>query len=412
MSTKRIAVIGAGPVGLEAALYGTYLGHDLQIYERGRVGENIRRWGHVSLFSPERMNRSQLAVLQLDRADLPLSDDERYLTGRQFVEQQLEPLAHCEPLAGRIHEGCTVIRVGRERIGKSDLVGGPRDRYPFRLLLEQDARERIVNADVVLDCSGTYGHHNWMGSGNLPAPGELRLKDRIAYTLEDIAGRHRDRYAGKHVLLVGSGHSAATALDALIRLPGTQVLWITKADRERPHELIPDDPLPERARLSGLANGLAAGSHPQVTYRRATVVERVEERDGGFGVTLRSTDREQTVTVDRILAHVGYSPDNSLYRELQVHECYATFGPIRLAAALLGDSSSDCLAQSARGAEVLENPEPGFFILGAKSYGKNSRFLIRIGLEQVREVYSLIEDRPELNLYASEGETDHAIERR
>ncbi len=38
------------------------------------------------------------------------------------------------------------------------------------------------------------------------------------------------------------------------------------------------------------------------------------------------------------------------------------------------------------------NPEPGFFILGAKSYGRNSQFLLRIGWQQVDDVFrSLIE---------------------
>ncbi len=49
----------------------------------------------------------------------------------------------------------------------------------------------------------------------------------------------------------------------------------------------------------------------------------------------------------------------------------------------------------------MRNPEPGFFIIGAKSYGRDSRFLIHLGLEQVREVFTLIEGRPELDLYAA-----------
>ena len=64
---------------------------------------------------------------------------------------------------------------------------------------------------------------------------------------------------------------------------------------------------------------------------------------------------------------------------------------MKLAAALLGETSADCLSQSSHGAETLTNPEPGFFILGAKSYGRDSRFLIKVGLEQIRDVFSLID---------------------
>ena len=53
----------------------------------------------------------------------------------------------------------------------------------------------------------------------------------------------------------------------------------------------------------------------------------------------------------------------------------------------------------AQGAKALRNPEPNFFILGAKSYGRNSNFLLRTGFTQVREVFTLITGKPDLDLY-------------
>jgi hypothetical protein len=91
---------------------------------------------------------------------------------------------------------------------------------------------------------------------------------------------------------------------------------------------------------------------------------------------------------------VGYSPDTALYRELQVHECYASLGPMKLAAALAGQAGADCLQQVGHGGETLRSPEPNFYILGAKSYGRNSHFLLRIGFEQVREAFGLITGKP------------------
>ena len=66
---------------------------------------------------------------------------------------------------------------------------------------------------------------------------------------------------------------------------------------------------------------------------------------------------------------------------------------MNLATALLsasGDSPTDCLSHDGSGKEVIENPESGFFILGAKSFGKNSSFLMRTGYEQVSAALSLI----------------------
>jgi hypothetical protein len=74
---------------------------------------------------------------------------------------------------------------------------------------------------------------------------------------------------------------------------------------------------------------------------------------------------------------------------------------MKLAAALSKAPSADCLNQPAAGVEALINPEPDFYVLGAKSYGRNSQFLLSTGREQIRELFSLIGDRADLNLYVT-----------
>ena len=49
---SRILVVGAGPIGIEAALRGAQLEHEVDVLEAGRIGENLRSWGHVRMFSP------------------------------------------------------------------------------------------------------------------------------------------------------------------------------------------------------------------------------------------------------------------------------------------------------------------------------------------------------------------------
>ncbi|ANM30390.1 hypothetical protein ABI59_13625 [Acidobacteria bacterium Mor1] len=396
-----MAVIGAGPVGLEAALYAARLGHDVQVYERGDVGGSVRLWGHVTLFSPWHLNRSKLGEEVLRLAGVSLAADDHFPRGQEYVEQYLEPLADSPQLRGRVHPHTRVVQIGRDGIGKSDALGGGRERHAFRLLLEGPDGERIETADVVLDCSGTYGNAPWLGNGNVPALGERAASDRIAYVLRDLTGSDRRRYEGKRVLLVGSGFSAATAIDGLLSLRDTEVVWVTREESHEPYTLIDDDPLPERARLSAFANGLAKGEDSRVTFHAGSTVDRFEPAADGLHATLRTPTGPVDVEVDEVLAHVGYVPDSSIYRELQVHECYATGGPMKLAATLLAGSSADCLAQTSAGPDVLRNPEPDFYILGAKSYGRNSHFLIRLGLDQIREVFTLIEASPELDLYAA-----------
>ena len=119
---------------------------------------------------------------------------------------------------------------------------------------------------------------------------------------------------------------------------------------------------------------------------------RLVSADDRVAVTLRRLDgSSETVAVDRILALTGQVGDHLLYRQLQVHECYATSGPMKLAAALMGaGGGGDCMQQTSQGVETLKNPEPGFFILGAKSYGRRTDFLMRVGWQQVDEVFGLL----------------------
>ena len=103
-----------------------------------------------------------------------------------------------------------------------------------------------------------------------------------------------------------------------------------------------------------------------------------------------SGSTQEVLTCDRVVGNPGFRPDTRPFEELQVHRCYATEGPIRLAAHLLGEISVDCLEQAPPGPELLKNPEPRFFILGAASYGRDSRFLLRNGLEQVEQLFGLV----------------------
>ena len=113
------------------------------------------------------------------------------------------------------------------------------------------------------------------------------------------------------------------------------------------------------------------------------------------GDALRVTleGRGEDVEVDEVLSLTGYRPDARLYEELQVHLCYATEGPMRLAAALLAadGAGGDCLAQGSSGPDALRTPEPGFFFAGSKSYGRRSNYLLRLGITQAEELASLID---------------------
>ena len=407
-TTPRIAILGAGPVGLEAALYAQNLKLPFTIYEQGRVGEHVWRWGHVKLFSPFGLNTTALgrkAILAADQ-DHEFPADDACISGREHFERYLKSLA--DVLEGDIKTETRVVSIGRVGFFKHEAPGdAARGKQPFLMLLRERNQERFEEADIILDCTGTYGQHRWLGPGGIPAIGESQAEPQIAYGLVDVLGDAKKDYINKSVLLIGSGYSAATTAVNLAKLAQehntTWITWVARAGHTQPLRRIANDPLRERDRLAVQANMLATRADANVEFRGNTSVDAIEptgqNQNQAFRVTLKTGGQKKMIEVEKIIANVGYTPDRALYRELQIHECYASFGPMKLAAALLGRKSQDCLTQTCPGPDTLRNPEPNFYVLGAKSFGRNSLFLLRLGFEQVRDVFTLITGNAKLDLY-------------
>jgi hypothetical protein len=244
----------------------------------------------------------------------------------------------------------------------------------------------------LIDASGSYGSPNWAGSGGIPARGELYLAPQMSYRCDDVAGLKRERHAGRRTLVIGGGASAVTTVAALAALaesaPGTSVAW---AMREARGGLVAEqdgDPLPRRAALHRTGRELLAGGNAAVTGITGVEVDGFEYNTGThrYRVALTGEGGTRVEEVDEVVINAGFGPDDSLHRELQVDASFTTRGPAKLAAALAG-ASGDCLEAPAPRAAALANPEPDFWILGAKSYGRRgSAFLLADGYAQVAEV--------------------------
>jgi thioredoxin reductase len=383
-------VLGAGPIGLECLLRARESGWEADAYESGRVGESVRRWGHVRMFSPWRMNVSAAGKAAAGLEDV---DPEGLPTGAEYVTRYLEPLAASPLLAGRVHLGTEVVAVSRGRLLKGDAIASDaRHRLPFRVFLRDGRGERVEEADVVVDATGTYATPNWLGPGGIPAVGERSARG-VEYRIPDIEGRDRASFAGRRTLVVGAGHSAATAIVALEALaretPRTRVVWMTRSEEKRPVPEVSADPLAERARIAGAANRVAEDGERWLERLPGSDVDALHEAGFGYRVTTGGPGGQRALDVDRVLALVGYRPDHELARELQVQTCWATEGTYPLAAALLSRAGegSDCLeAGRDLDASTLRHPEPGFFTLGMKSYGRNPDFLLEVGFKQVDDL--------------------------
>jgi thioredoxin reductase len=377
----QLVVIGAGPVGLVAALGAIERGFEVTVLEAGEVGEHLRRWGPVRAFTPLEMNLPERVRARVPSA--PPGD--ALLTGPELAERVLVPLAALPPLAGRVRTRTRVIAVGRARMSRGELPGHPlRGERRFQLLVETQAGEERLEADRVLDASGVYGQPLWLGAGGLPASGERGLGGRIVRHLGRLAAR-RAELAGRSILLVGHGHSAAHALVELEALacahPGTRVAWAVRSAGARPCVEVADDPLPERRALMASANQLAQSPPGWLTVERRAHVESLAQEGGEIRVSL-SGGRQ--LHVDEILALTGYRPDHSFLSELALELAPATEGAARLHRAV--SCVTDCLSVPSVSSADLESGEPGFALVGHKSYGRARTFLLSTGYAQLEKI--------------------------
>lgn len=377
---QRIAILGGGPIGLEAALYAKTAGLPVTVYEQGQPAEYLNRWGFARMFTPLGMNVTPLGrlTLQKERPPVDLPPDTEYLTGREFRETYLLPLAHSSVLKDSVRSQSVVLSVGRTGWRKTDPTDPRKPLPPFKLLIREGSAERFETADVILDCTGTYARPNWVGDGGIPAAGEIAARSHIPYWLEDVKGAKKAAYAGKSIILIGSGYSAASTLcdlaEVALEHQATWVIWLAHGGRTQPLPRIPGDPLKERDRLAAKANSLATRCDGNLEYHAQAQVDEVicHGPDKGFRVAARVGGKATSWEVEKVIANVGYRPDVVLTAELRVHEP----------------------------AGGIQTDEPGYYILGAKSRGRDGGFLLRDGHEQIKKAFASILADPRADLYA------------
>ena len=416
----RVAIIGAGPIGLEAALYARFLGYDVDIYEQGKICQHVRRWQDVKLFTPFGMNCSTLGLAALAAQDPnyrpPL--EEQVITGREWLEHYLLPLSQTDLVADHIHTETKVVAISRQKLLKIEAVDSDdRDEDGFRLLIQAKGRDENRDADIVIDASGVLSQPNWIGESGAPAVGELAARrkneempseQKFWHTGIPLGPQQTARFANKSILVLGSGYSAATTVCELSNLAkthaGTKVTWVTRHPSSigRPLQPIENDPLPRRGKLTDTVNQLAASDPGWLSHLEGVVVESIEfdQSQAKCRISFAGESQEE-LAFDQVVSNVGYRPDLEIFRELQVQLCFATEAPLGLAAALAVETNRKIHAQAAHRRESLVTTEPNFYVLGAKSYGRNSSFLYADGLAQIRGLFSLIVDREELDLYAT-----------
>jgi len=356
MNTLPVVVVGGGPIGLAAAAQLRERGLTPQVFERGPVaGAAISEWNHVRLFSSWAELIDPAARRLLDATGWVAPDDDAYPTGQDWTSNYLQPLAAA--LGDIVQLGTEVIGVARR--GRDRVVDAGRDTEPLSV--------HIRRADSTED--------------------RITAQEVIEYRVPNIDDPDvRTRYAGKHIVIAGSGHSALTAIVALANLesPGTRISWVLRrGDVGSTFGGGEDDQLPARGALGLRAKrAVDAGLLTVVPgFRTATI-----EPDGDSGrVALISDTGARIEDVDRVVVLTGFRPDLSWLSEIRLGLDPVLQAPVELAP-LIDPNVHSCGTVYPHGVAELSHPEPNVFLVGMKSYGRAPTFLAMTGYEQVRSI--------------------------
>ena len=382
-----VVVIGAGPIGLAAAAHLQERDVEVRVLERGATsGAAVGEWGHVRLFSPWSELVDPAARRLLERGGWQAPRQTRYPTGQEWVDAYLRPLGEA---LGCVSTDADVVAVTRE--DRDRLVTSGRARSAFVVRVRRPDGVEVVRARAVVEASGTWTTPNPLGADGIPAIGEEVHADRILHRMPDLRDdRVRGRYAGRHVVVAGTGASAKGTLIALASLaeqhPATRVTWLVRRARigaafggSGRDELSERGALGEQARRAVEQSAIT----PVLGFRAA----RVLAADGRLVV--EGSDSRRIDEVDEIIALTGFRPDLSHLTELRLDLDPVLQAP-RLLAPLIDPNEHSCGTVEPHGARELEQPEPGFYVAGMASYGRASSFLALTGFEQVRSVAAAI----------------------
>jgi NADPH-dependent 2,4-dienoyl-CoA reductase/sulfur reductase-like enzyme len=384
-----VAIIGGGPVGLAAAAHLLERGLEPVVFEAGySVGTAPLDWGHVHTFSPWRYNLDRACRTLLERYGWAAPDAEAFPTGRELVEDYLAPLAALPEFDARLRLNTRVTGIARSRAGK--IRDGGREQQPFEVRFQAGAQEGRLLAQAVIVATGTWGHPSPAGASGLAAIGEREAAGHIRYGMPDVLGTERGRYAGRRVLVVGSGHSAVgTLIDLAVlaeQAPGTTLLWAARsADLTRAYGGGAADQLPERGALGQQLRHLVESGAVELLAPFS-----VDEVSRGRDDSLRIMSLEgRTVDADEMVVATGLRPDLGILGEVRLDLDPSLECP-RVLAPLIDPNLHSCGTVRPHGALELQQPDRGLFLAGMASYGRAPTFLLATGYEQVRSIAAFL----------------------
>ncbi|MBS4189477.1 NAD(P)-binding domain-containing protein [Bacillus sp. FJAT-49705] len=356
-----------------------------------QVGANILTWGHIRLFSPWRYIVDKAAKSLLEQNNWTHPELEKLPTGKELVEQYLEPLSNLSENQPYIQLNTKVVSIGKKDTDKMKTLN--RENIPFIIHTESNGSYRTFEARAVIDATGTWGNPNPAVSSGIWLNEEKSLHDQIFYGIPNVLGKEKERYANKRIAVIGGGHSAINTLLDLAKLkesfPKTEIIWIMRRRHvEDAYGGEEKDALAARGELGSRIHNLVDDQKIKViTPFLIQVVKRSQEGIKIKGI--QNAEERSLIGINEMIVNTGSRPDLSIINEIRLSIDSSTESVDALAP-LIDPNIHSCGTVRPHGEKELRQPDKGFYIVGAKSYGRAPTFLMATGYEQVRSVVAYL----------------------
>ena len=343
----------------------------------------MAEWGHVRLFSPwpELVDRAAARLLAPSGWTAP---GQGYPTGAEWVAGYLRPLA--DALGGRVRYGTRVTGVSRK--GRDRLVDAGRGDQPFTVhVIDRTGMRTSSRRGRSSTRRARGGSRTRPARTGCPPWASTPPQDGAWSGTRSRTSPPLEPFAGGHTVVLGAGHSAATAVIELARIaranPGTRVTWVLRrATASAATAGSAADELPERGAL-GIRAGQAV-DEGIVTLVTGFRTERIRPDDADRAVLVAEDGRE-LAPADTVVVLTGFRPDLGFLSEMRLDLDPVLQAPRAIAPAIDPNVHS-CGTAAPTLAADLAQPEPGLYLVGMKSYGRAPTFLAMTGYEQVRSV--------------------------
>ncbi len=380
-SPATLLVIGGGPVGIEAAIYGRFLGYFVSIFESRRVAHRMLDWHHRPLALPASQVTTPLghAAIAAQNPEYKRPDPDRIFSGREYAEEYLLPLAKTDLLFDDIHFLSPVVDISRVRTHRRDPISvQDRCNDEFRALVQGQHRGPwTARGDCVLDCRGHAIEPRGMGPGGGLSIGEAdHQTDFILHAPGDRKFEIKT-LAGKRLGLAGQDAMACQCVEDWLDLfasdSDTRLVWMV-----RPHGEGESD------RVARLRARIDTNSFRNLLCIETLGVESISRQENGSFLwnLLKEDDSTVELATDLAMRRTGYR--------------YRSIGPELHAYA---DSWVDSQPPVEWHAPQFVTAEPGFYSLRACPIEEGAGAGLPQAFDALRRVFAMIGGREDLDLY-------------